>query len=104
MNGYDSYKTWLGEDQEPGPHLVRGGSNWANFIECVRSGKKENLNAPTEEGHIPSALVHLANVSYRLGQSGRGAQAGHPALYHVARPDRLCGVLSARLACRDARK
>jgi len=69
MNGYDSYKTWLGEDQEPGPHLARGGSNWANFIECVRSGKKENLNAPIEEGHISSALVHLANVSYRLGRT-----------------------------------
>ena len=69
MNGYDSYKTWLGEDQEPGPHLVRGGSNYANFIECVRSRKKENLNAPIEEGHISCALVHLANVSYRLGRT-----------------------------------
>jgi len=69
MNGYDSYKTWLGEDQEPGPHFARGGSNYANFIECVRSRKKENLNAPIEEGHISCALVHLANVSYRLGRT-----------------------------------
>jgi hypothetical protein len=27
------------------------------------------LNAPIEEGHISSALVHLANVSYRLGRT-----------------------------------
>jgi len=69
MNGYDSYKSWLGEGQEPGPHLAQGGNNWANFIECVRSRKKENLNAPIEEGHISSALVHLANASYRLGRT-----------------------------------
>ena len=51
------------------PASRAGGSNWANFIECVRSGKKENLNAPIEEGHISSALVHLANASYRLGRT-----------------------------------
>jgi predicted dehydrogenase len=69
MDGYDSYKTWLGEAQEPGPHLTRAGNNWANFIDCVRSRKRENLNAPIEEGHISCALVHLANASYRLGRS-----------------------------------
>jgi len=69
MDGYDSHKTWLGEAQEPSPHLTQAGNNWANFIECVRSRKKENLNAPIEEGHISCALVHLANASYRLGRS-----------------------------------
>ena len=69
MNGYDAYKSWLGEDQEPGPHAERGGNNWANFIDCVRSRKKEDLNAPIEEGHISCALVHLANASYRLGRT-----------------------------------
>ncbi len=37
----------------------------------MRSRKKEDLNAPIEEGHISSALVHLANASYRLGRSLR---------------------------------
>jgi predicted dehydrogenase len=69
MNGYDSYKTWLGEDQEPGPHAEAGGNNWANFIECVRSRKREDLNAPVEEGHISCTLLHLGNVAYRLGRT-----------------------------------
>jgi hypothetical protein len=69
MSGYDAYRSWLGEDQEPGPHLAQGGNNWANFITCVRSRKKGNLNAPIEEGHISSALGHLANVSYRFGRT-----------------------------------
>jgi predicted dehydrogenase len=69
MDGYDSYKTWLGEEQEPGPHAKGPGNNWANFIDCVRSRKNEDLNAPIEEGHISCTLVHLANVSYRLGRA-----------------------------------
>ncbi len=68
MDGYDSYKTWLGQDQEPGPQLKAGGNNWENFIECVRSRKKENQNAPIEEGHISCTLMHLGNISYRLGR------------------------------------
>jgi hypothetical protein len=35
----------------------------------VRSRKKEDLGAPIEEGHISCTLVHLANVSYRLGRT-----------------------------------
>jgi predicted dehydrogenase len=69
MNGYDAYRTWLGESQEPGPSLEKGGNNWANFLDCVRSRKKEDLHAPILEGHISSTLVHLANVSYRLGRT-----------------------------------
>jgi len=66
---YESYKYWLGEKQEPSP-VSRGKENhFANFIECVRSRKKEDLNAPVEEGHISCTLVHLANVSYRLGRT-----------------------------------
>ena len=69
MNGYDSYKTWLGEDQEPGPQGASGGNNWANFIDCVRSRKREELNAPIEEGHISCTLLHLGNASYRVGRA-----------------------------------
>jgi hypothetical protein len=69
MNGYDAYKCWLGEEQEPGPQASAGGNNWRNFIDCVRSRKKEDLNAPVEEGYISCALLHLANASYRLGRT-----------------------------------
>ncbi len=71
MNGYDAYRTWLGEEQEPGPHAEGEGNNWANFIDCVRSRKQEDLNAPIEEGHISCTLLHLGNVSYRLGRTLR---------------------------------
>jgi predicted dehydrogenase len=37
-----------------------------NFIESIRSRKKPN--APIEEGQKSATLVHLANLSYRVGQ------------------------------------
>lgn len=69
ISGYNSYKTFLGKKQEPGPSRKEGGSNWENFIKAVRSRKREDLNADIEEGHLSAALMHLSNISYRLGRS-----------------------------------
>jgi predicted dehydrogenase len=40
---------------------------FSNFVRAVRSRKREALAADIREGHLSSALCHLANVSYRLG-------------------------------------
>jgi predicted dehydrogenase len=69
IDGYTSYKTFLGKKQEPGPSRREGGSTWENFIQAVRSRKREDLHADIEEGHLSSALMHLANISYRVGRS-----------------------------------
>ncbi len=37
----------------------------ANFIDCIRNRKQPH--ADVEEGHLSATLVHLANISYRLG-------------------------------------
>ena len=44
-------------------------AHFANFIGAVRSRKHSDLNAPIEEGAISTTLVHLANISYRLGRT-----------------------------------
>jgi len=65
------FKIVLGKEHQPGPAPSgeRQGDNWANFIQAVRSRKYSDLNAPMEEG-VPSViLIHLANISYRLGRS-----------------------------------
>ncbi|MEX2216482.1 MAG: Gfo/Idh/MocA family oxidoreductase [Phycisphaeraceae bacterium] len=38
-----------------------------NFVDCVRSRKREDLNADIEEGHLSSALCHTGNIAHRLG-------------------------------------
>jgi predicted dehydrogenase len=44
-----------------------GGDHFRNFIDAVRSRKREDQYADIEEGHLSSALCHLGNVSYKLG-------------------------------------
>lgn len=69
ISGYDRYSTFLGKKAEPGPSRQAPGNNWQNFIDAVRADKHEVLNAPIEEGSISCTLVHLANISYRLGRT-----------------------------------
>ena len=39
-----------------------------NFIDVVRSRKTENLYSGALEGHLSCGLVHLTNISYRVGR------------------------------------
>jgi hypothetical protein len=50
------------------PARPGGGNHFANFIAAVRSRRREDLNADILDGHHSSALCHLANISYRLGE------------------------------------
>ncbi len=51
------------------PKRGPGGGHFQNFIAGMRSRKTDELNADILEGHYSSALCHLANISYRLGES-----------------------------------
>ena len=46
----------------------QGPRHLQNFIDCVRSRKREDLNAEILEGHRSTLLAHLGNISYRLGK------------------------------------
>ena len=51
------------------------GNHYGNFIQAVKSGKAAELTAPIVEGHVSSALSHLANISYRVGRDAGGKEA-----------------------------
>ncbi len=71
ISNYGAYKSFLGPNNEPGPQKEAPVKNehFVNFIECMRSRKKEDLHAPIREGYLSTTLVHLANASYRLGRT-----------------------------------
>ncbi|OPZ71806.1 MAG: Inositol 2-dehydrogenase [bacterium ADurb.Bin478] len=46
-----------------------GGQHQANFIDAVRSRRVQDLHGEIEQGHITSALCHLANIAHRIGRS-----------------------------------
>ena len=54
-----------------------GEDHFANFLKAVRSRKREDQNADIEQGHVSTALCHLANISYRLGSKAEPAQIRH---------------------------
>ncbi|QDV33534.1 Gfo/Idh/MocA family protein [Tautonia plasticadhaerens] len=62
--GSDEAEPLVEVEVERGP----GDGHFGNFIAAVRSRKKEDLNAEILEGHVSSALCHLANLSYRVGE------------------------------------
>jgi predicted dehydrogenase len=80
VDGYDSYKTYLGKDREPGKSGSDGSASgsemdrglggtdghFSNFIEAVRKHDASMLHAPVETAHLSSALAHLGNIAYRL--------------------------------------
>jgi len=45
-----------------------GGDHFRNFIDAMRSRNYRDLHAEILDGHLSSALCHLANISYRLGE------------------------------------
>ncbi len=69
VDSYTSYKTWMGPLNEPGPAAKKDGNHYLNFVEAVRSRKRDSLNAEIEEGATSTMLVHLANISYRVGRT-----------------------------------
>ena len=63
-----------GEDLGDVDYHVEPGSIFQNFIDCVRSRDASKLQAPIQEAHLSSAICHLGNISYRLGQQLPGTQ------------------------------
>jgi hypothetical protein len=44
-----------------------GGDHYANFVNAMRSRQIVDLNAEILDGHLSSALCHLSNIPYQLG-------------------------------------
>ncbi len=45
-----------------------GRRHFRNFIDCIRSRNRKELNGEIIEGHRSALLAHLGNISYRLGK------------------------------------
>ena len=82
MHLYDDYwKTYYGRKNEHGEHRSKQdpkdlidkfdrtgsseGPHVANFLDCVRSRKQEDLHADILEGHLSATMCHLGNIAYR---------------------------------------
>ena len=69
IDGYNKYYSYLGKDHKPGPTRTERDTHFENFIGAVRSRKHTDLTAEIEEGAMSCTLMHLANISYRVGRT-----------------------------------
>jgi predicted dehydrogenase len=85
---YSSYYVFLGPNHEPGPHAnpqppilprdlasfkssIMDLPHFQNWIAACRSRKHEDLHADVEQGHLSTAVCHLAKISNQLKRSVR---------------------------------
>jgi len=60
-------------DLEPNPgwdEIVKAGIDYhfQNFVNCVKSRKRNDLVAEIESAHMSTAMMHLGNIAYRTGR------------------------------------
>jgi hypothetical protein len=69
IDGYNKYTSFMDKDGKPGSARSERDHHFENFIGAVKSRKNTDLTAEIEEGAMSCVLMHLANVSYRLGRT-----------------------------------
>jgi predicted dehydrogenase len=81
---WGTYMGAVGEKNEKGPGsntkvgegepvglTTSEGSHYQNFMDAIRANDAKILACDVLEGHLSSALPHLANISYRVGRGLR---------------------------------
>ncbi len=69
LKDVDGWQTFMGKERSPGDSGKGLGNHYQNFIDAIRANDHSILTAPIEEGFYSCALIHLANISYRLGRT-----------------------------------
>jgi predicted dehydrogenase len=65
----NEWQTYIGKERADGDKGSGLGDHYINFIEAIRADDQKLAMADIREGFYSCALVHLANISYRLGRS-----------------------------------
>jgi hypothetical protein len=84
---HQGFKIFLGQEDEEGPSFsvdqydptkdktaiqeFKGldATHMQNFIDCVRTGKWQDLNADINEGYMSTSIGLLGNIAYRTGRT-----------------------------------
>jgi predicted dehydrogenase len=67
--GTDVPKEKTGSGSDPLVLTSTENPHYQNFIDAIRANDPKMLNCDIVEGHLSSALPHLANISYRVGRA-----------------------------------
>lgn len=65
----NEWQTFLGKERGDGEKGSGLSDHYSDFIEAIRANDQKLANGDIKEGFYSCALIHLANISYRLGRS-----------------------------------
>ncbi len=63
------WQVFEGQDKKPTDSGSGLDNHYQNFVDAIRANDSTLLTAPIEEGFYSCALIHLGNISYRLGRT-----------------------------------
>jgi hypothetical protein len=63
------WQSFMGQKMESGESGSGIGDHYANFAEAIRSADPKTFNTGIANGFNTCAVIHLGNISYRLGRS-----------------------------------
>ncbi|HYH56760.1 MAG TPA: hypothetical protein VD772_09120, partial [Anseongella sp.] len=65
----NEWQAFMGKERLPGEKGSGIGDHYKDFIDAIRANDQELANGDIREGFYSCALIHLANISYRLGRT-----------------------------------
>lgn len=65
----DRWQVYNGRNREPGDSGEGIGNHFRDFVNAIRAGDQSLAYGDIREGFYSCALIHLGNISYRLGRS-----------------------------------
>ena len=65
----DRWQVYQGISREPGDSGEGIGNHFKDFVDAIRAGDQKLARGDIREGFYSCALIHLANISFRLGRS-----------------------------------
>jgi len=65
----NSWQVFNGPGRKPGDSGKGIGNHFQNYVDAIRAGDQKLAKADIEGGVHTCALIHFANISYRLGRS-----------------------------------
>jgi hypothetical protein len=63
------WQTFIGKERVAGDKGEGVGDHYSNFIAAIRANDQKLAQGDIREGFYSCALMHLGNISYRLGKS-----------------------------------
>lgn len=65
----NEWQAFMGKERAPGEKGSGLGNHYQDFINAIRSNDQKLAKGDIREGFYSCALIHLGNISYRLGRS-----------------------------------